>query len=192
MNPHPDPLPKGEGKNGEQHSHSPSDWEAILSASPLFQGLSGEQLAQVAKGGRLLRRLKGEVVIQEGDRGDAMYILVLGKVQVSRTVTLSLSRTSVGEAEKSFVELDSSSHPAFGEMALLEEGSLRGATVTALTDIAMLEIAKDHFEKLCEEDPLLGYRVLRNMATQLSVRLRRSNQDVLKLSSALSLALSRR
>lgn len=176
----------------DQHTHSPSDWEAILSASQLFQGLSNEQLGQVAKGSQIIRRLKGETVIREGDRGDSMYILVLGRVQVSRTVTLSLSRTSVGEAEKSFVELDSSNHPAFGEMALLEGDSLRGATVTALTDIALLEIPQEHFDQLCEEDPLLGYRVLRNMASQLSGRLRRSNQDVLKLSSALSLALSRR
>jgi len=55
-----------------------------------------------------------------------MYILVSDRVQLSRTVTLSLSRTSVGEAEKSFVEMDSSDHPAFGEMALLEADSLRG------------------------------------------------------------------
>lgn len=176
----------------EQHTHSPSDWEAILSASPLFEGLSPEQLSSVAKGGKLVRRPNGETVIREGDRGDCMYILVLGRVGVSRTVTLSLSRTSVGEAEKSFVELDASNHPAFGEMALLEGDSLRGATVTALTDIALLEISQEHFDNLCEEDPLLGYRVLRNMASQLSARLRRSNQDVLKLSSALSLALSRR
>lgn len=176
----------------QRHTHSDSDWGAILGASPLFVGLSPEQLARIARCTRALESKKGETVIREGDRGDAMYILIRGKVQVSRVVTLSLSRTSVGEAEKSFVELDSSNHPAFGEMALLEGDSLRGATVTALTDISLMALSQEDFDKLCEEDPLLGYRVLRNMATQLSGRLRRSNQDVLKLSSALSLALSRR
>src|SRR2546428_20274 len=78
-----------------------------------------------------------------------------------------------------------------GEMALLES-SPRGATVTAITDIELLEITHKDFDQLCQENPLLGYRVLRNMASQLSGRLRRSNQDVVKLSSALSLALSRR
>ena len=167
-------------------------WTQILAASPIFQGLSPAQIERIADCAQVERHQKGDTVIREGDHGEGMYILTAGKVQVSRTVTLSLSRTHVGEAEKSFLEMDASGHPAFGEMALLEDNSLRGATITAVTDIELLEILQSDFDKLCEEDPLLGYRVLRNMASQLSARLRRTNQDVLKLSSALSLALSRR
>lgn len=167
-------------------------WIRILAASSLFQGLSAPQLSCVAGLAKVVHFEKGETIIKEGETGDAMFILTHGRVGVSRTVTLSLSRTHAGEAEKSFVELDSVNHPAFGEMALLEEDSLRGATVTALSDVELMEIAQLDFFKLCEAEPLLGYRVLRNMASQLSTRLRRTNQDVLKLSSALSLALSRR
>lgn len=167
-------------------------WTRILTSCSLFQGLSAPQLASVVRLAKVVRYDKGETIIREGETGDMMFILTHGRVSVSRTVTLSLSRTHAGEAEKSIVELDSGDHPAFGEMALLEEGSLRGATVTALSDVELLEIDQADFFKLCEADPLLGYRVVRNMAAQLSSRLRRTNQDVLKLSSALSLALSRR
>lgn len=131
------------------------------------------------------------MLIHEGDSGDAMYVLMKGRVQVSRTVTVSLSRTTVGEGEKSFAEFDDSQHPTFGEMALLGN-SPRGATVTLLAPGEILEIRHDDFTRLCEEDLALAYKVTHNMATELSARLRRTNQDVLKLSSALSLALSRR
>lgn len=164
---------------------------SLLAKIPLFAELSLDQLEAMESVSRITRCLKGEVIIREGEHGDVMYILTGGSVQVSRTVTLSLSRTGVGEGEKSFAQLDATDHPAFGEMALLED-SLRGATVTALTDCEFLQIAHDDFERLCHEDPVLGYKIIRNIASQLSARLRRTNQDVLKLSTALSLALSRR
>lgn len=176
----------------DQGAQVEADLEATLAMSPLFQGLSSQQVGRVVARGRRVSCKKGQTVLREGDRGDVMYILVAGRVQVSRTVTLSLSRSSIGEAEKSFVELDALNHPAFGEMALLDENSLRGATVTALTDVVLMGLSQGDFDELCEEDPLLGYRVMRNMATQLSARLHHTNVDVLKLSSALSLALNRR
>lgn len=121
-----------------------------------------------------------------------MYILVSGRVEVSRTLTLRLSEGGFGEGEKTFTQLDGKDHPLFGEMALLSEGSQRGATVTALTLCEMLEIQHGDFDRLCQKDPDLAYKVFRNMARSLSARLRSTNQDVLKLTTALSLALSGR
>lgn len=164
---------------------------SVLASIPLFRGLTAEQLKVMERVARKKRFPKDGVIIREGDQGDVMYVLARGSVQVSRTVTLSLSRSGVGEGEKSFAKLDADDHPAFGEMAILEK-SLRGATVTALSDCDLLEISHGDFERLCHEDPVLGYQVIRNIASQLSTRLRRTNQDVLKLSTALSLALSRR
>lgn len=163
---------------------------ATLVRVRLFAGLTPKQLELLKRITRTVRCTRNEIIIREGDQGDVMYILDKGKVEVSRTVTLILSRTSVGEGEKSFAQLDADDHPAFGEMALLEK-SLRGATITALTDCELLEISQSDFEQVCNEDPLLGYVVFRNIATELSARLRRTNQDVLKLSTAVSLALSR-
>jgi len=163
---------------------------ATLARVRLFAGLTQEQLEVIKRITRTVHCARNATIIREGDQSDVMYILDKGKVEVSRTVTLILSRSSIGEREKSFAQLDADDHPAFGEMALLEK-SLRGATVTALTDCELLEISQGDFERVCEEDPLLGYVVFRNIATELSTRLRRTNQDVLKLSTAVSLALSR-
>ena len=171
--------------------HGVSEAIATLARVGLFAGLTPQQLEVIERTTRVVHCDRNATIIREGDEGDVMYILRKGKVAVSRTVTLILSRSSVGEGEKSFAQLDANDHPAFGEMALLEK-SLRGATVTALTDCDLLEISHADFERVCRDDPLLGYIVFRNIATELSARLRRTNQDVLKLSTAVSLALSRR
>ena len=165
--------------------------ERILAAIPLFAGLDEAQIERIKGICNIITCPPDMTLIREGERGDAMYVLTKGRVHVTRTVTLSLSKMTVATGEKSFVELHGTDYPSFGEMALLEN-SLRGATVTALIDCELLEISHDGFERLCLEDPSLGYKVTRNMATQLSGRLRTANQDVLKLSTALSLALSRR
>ncbi len=104
---------------------------------------------------------------------------------------MRLDADSIGEAEKSFTRLDATDHVLFGEMALLER-SERAATVLAITPCELLEIANADFERVCAEDPSLAAIIFRNMARQLSARLRRTNQDVLKLTTALSLALESR
>ena len=51
-------------------------------------------------------------------------------------------------------------------------------------------IKSDNFIKLFEREPRIGYVVVSNIATILSQNLRKTNDDVIKLTTALSLALS--
>lgn len=165
--------------------------EEVLAQIPLFRGLTSSQLKDIFSISREQRNKKGQAIIHEGDAAEIMYILIKGSVEISRTVTINITQRQLGEREKSIVKLDAKDHPCFGEVALLEK-SLRGATITALEDCDLLGIPGEAFDKLCDKDSVLGYIVTKNIARQLSARLRSTNQDVLKLTSALSLALSRR
>ncbi|MCX5907032.1 MAG: cyclic nucleotide-binding domain-containing protein, partial [Deltaproteobacteria bacterium] len=78
----------------------------------------------------------------------------------------------------------------FGEVALFEQDK-RTATVVALTDCSLQEIGKAEFLRLAEENPRLGFKITRNIAELLCSRLRRTGEDVVKLTTALSIALSR-
>jgi CRP-like cAMP-binding protein len=162
----------------------------FLRQMSLFQGLSDAQLASMVAICRPVDVQAGTAVLREGDSGDNMFILVEGRVEITRTLALKLATGSVGEVEKSFTRLEAKDHVLFGEMALLEQNQ-RAATVAAATDCHLLEIRQHDFEEVCTADAQLGYTILRNMARQLSARLRRSDQDVLKLTTALSLALDR-
>ena len=163
-----------------------------LARVALFSGLADNQIERILRYAKRRQCKAQEVIIQEGEIGNCMYILMSGRVQVSRTLTLRLSEGGFGEGEKSFIQLDGKDCPLFGEGALLVEDSMRGATVTALAPCEVLEIHHDDFENLCREDADLAYKVFRNMARELTNRLRRTNQDVLKLTTALSIALSGR
>jgi CRP-like cAMP-binding protein len=61
----------------------------------------------------------------------------------------------------------------------------------ALTDCRMLEISKSDFLRLAEENPRIGYRITRNIVQMLCSRLRKTDEDTIKLTTALSIALSR-
>jgi CRP/FNR family transcriptional regulator len=57
---------------------------AFLRSLPLFQGLSDEDLAQVAAIARERRYRKGTIVFNEGDPGEVIYFIKEGKVRVTR------------------------------------------------------------------------------------------------------------
>jgi CRP-like cAMP-binding protein len=75
-------------------------------------------------------------------------------------------------------------------MALFESET-RSATITASEDCLVFEVKRRDFDALCERHPKLGYKLVKKIAAVLCERVRKGNQDILKLSTALSIALSR-
>jgi CRP/FNR family transcriptional regulator, cyclic AMP receptor protein len=129
------------------------------------------------------------MIIKEGDIGDSMYLFAEGQVNVTKNLTLKLGQKGFSRAEKSMVRLDSKKVSFFGDMAMFEDAP-RSATITASTKCLLYEIKRQDFEALCSQNPEMGYKILRKIVTVLCARVRKGNQDVLKLSTALSIALS--
>lgn len=163
----------------------------FLSEVRLLRGLDDVQLRKVERIVRPISFVEGDVIIKEGDIGQVMYILYEGKVEVTRNLTLKVGRGSFADREKSFNTLDASAYPFFGEMALIEESGTRSATVTAQSPCKVLSISRRDFENLCNEDHTLGYVLMRNILEEVCDRLNKASTDVLKLCTALSLALER-
>jgi CRP/FNR family cyclic AMP-dependent transcriptional regulator len=115
---------------------------------------------------------------------------VKGVVDITKNLTLKVASRGFENVEKSMVKLDSNIVSFFGEMAMIDE-SPRSANVTAATDCLLLEISKADFEALCDDDPIIGLKMLRRISQVLSRNVRKGNEDVLKLTTALSIALSR-
>jgi hypothetical protein len=69
--------------------------------------------------------------------------------------------------------------------------SLVTATVVARSDCVLLEITRNDFLRLGEENPRIGYKITRNITQLLCSRLRKADEDTIKLTTALSLALSK-
>jgi CRP/FNR family transcriptional regulator, cyclic AMP receptor protein len=117
-----------------------------------------------------------DYIIKEGEFGDVLYILYSGKVRILRN-TLSNDEYTV-------VILDSKDHIFFGEVALIDSDR-RSASVVAETDCDALSIDRKSFIKLCEDDPLMGYKIVLQIAKRISGSLRKMNKDVITLFEAL-------
>ncbi|MCX7024079.1 MAG: cyclic nucleotide-binding domain-containing protein [Spirochaetes bacterium] len=132
----------------------------------------------------------GETIMHEGENGETMYLFVEGEVDVTKNLTLKIGRKGFGQAEKSMNKLKAEHVSVFGEMAMFG-AEPRSATITAASQCVLYEISREDFASLCAARPTLGVKVLRRIAAVLSSRVRKGNEDVLKLSTALSIALSK-
>ena len=166
-----------------------NDKKAIASLD-ILKGLGAAELEAILKIARRVRSASGEVIMREGDLGDVMYFFIEGEVNVSKELTLKVGRDSFSQAEKSMIKLKPGPAGVFGDMAMFGSEP-RSATITASGNCVLYEIKRSDFESLCDSNPALGVKMLRRIAGLLCDRLRKSNGDVLKLSTALSLALSK-
>jgi len=155
----------------------------------LFNGLSDREIKLIAQIVDRHEVEAGSIIIQEGESGDDLYLLYDGVVDIHKTLTVVTSKHDFGTKERSFIRLTGEHHPYFGEMALFGSGE-RSATVKAATRCKLFVIHGGDFRKLCEKEPRIGYIVVTNIALLLSTYLRKTNEDVIKLTTALSLALS--
>jgi len=88
----------------------------------------------------------GDTIIRQGDEGDYFYVVVSGRCVVTRETPLN--RDGIKLAELGMGD-------TFGEEALIS-GARRNATVTMLTDGALMRLGKDDFNSLLNE-PLLRW-----------------------------------
>lgn len=107
----------------------------------------------------------GEVIVQQGEMGDCMYVIQSGKVEVFR---------EEGGAETRLAVLEDGD--VFGEMALFEREP-RSATVRAIGDARVLTVDKRIFLRRVHEDPSLAFRILQKM----SHRIRELNTELVRM-----------
>lgn len=156
----------------------------------ILQDLDDKQLHRVYRIADRKKIASGTVIMKEGEPGDSMYLFFSGEVEVLNTLTMKMGKGDFAETEKSMVRLNAEVVSFFGEMALLENDT-RSATITAVSDCILYEISREDFQQLGAENPAIGYAILMRMARGLCARIRKSNRDILKLTTALSIALSR-
>jgi CRP/FNR family transcriptional regulator, cyclic AMP receptor protein len=122
-----------------------------LKRSPLFEGLSRQQLAQVARLSDDLEVPAGTVLCKEGSRGQEFFVIIDGEAAITRAGERIATRRS-GDF--------------FGEIALLEPVK-RTATVTAATPLSFFVISEQAFKSVLDTDPAIERKVLRAVARRL-------------------------
>jgi CRP-like cAMP-binding protein len=129
---------------------------AALERMPLFHDLGLDDLATLAGTVRTRRYRRGEVIFHEGDPGDALYIVLTGRVKIS-----SLSDTGV-EAILATLRPEE----FFGALALLD-GAPRSVSATAVESAELLVLPRDRFHQLIDEVPAIRRHVLAQLAGEV-------------------------
>jgi CRP/FNR family cyclic AMP-dependent transcriptional regulator len=160
-----------------------------LIKAPLFKGLTKGEMEKVLSVAREKKWGEGETVITEGEMGETMYIIYSGSVKVSKRLTLPQLADERGRSEKTLLKMEAIEPIVVGEVAMLTKAE-RSATITAMEECLALEVYGPDLAKLCEGDTKTGFKIMGNLAQILSERLRQANRDVVRLATALSVALS--
>jgi CRP/FNR family transcriptional regulator, cyclic AMP receptor protein len=164
--------------------------EQQLKKYRVFNGLSDAQVLQISDIIHVKSFKKDEMISREGEEGDALYLLLKGSVEISKSLTLMVGRGNVDTREKSLIHLHAEDFPYFGEMAILRDGCRRSASVRTRENSTVAIIRRDDLLNLCDHDTGLGYLIFVNIAKRLAIHLDKANQDIAKLTTAFSLVLS--
>lgn len=121
--------------------------ETALRAVPLFRYLPDDSMQQLVEAATLVGAPPGSILIEEGEVGDAFYVIVYGNLRVSHDISgrhLNLALLQPGDF--------------FGEWSLLT-GAPRAATVSALMQTELVAIDRGAFLKIMQLHPEIRDRI---------------------------------
>jgi signal transduction histidine kinase len=127
-----------------------------LRKSPLFQGLSDDELQQLMDNAKPVALRAGEVLMKQGEPGDSAFVVMQGEFAITK------------QSGQSVIKIDVRNQgDVLGEMALLSQAP-RSATVTAVTDCETLCISQKAFENLLSSSSTAALAVLHWVMNRLS------------------------
>jgi diguanylate cyclase (GGDEF)-like protein len=144
---------------------------------PLFEGLTGEEIARLVSAGRVRSLREGERVLRAGDVGQELYVVLSGSVR---------AEAHVGGARQVLAQFERGQ--LFGELAFLSNGA-RTADVLACEDVRVLDVSRAFLEQLQVEMPGIAARLLFNLCLVLGERLQSTTRAWLASEYERTLAL---
>ena len=130
-----------------------------LSRTSFFADAAPAQLAEVAAAGHERDLVRGDVLFQEGDAPDALYLVTRGRIAIAMSSPIDRRESVVALMEPGDL---------FGDMGMLDDGP-RSALARALEPSAVLQIPFEPVRTLFNDDPRLLWNVARLLATRLRV-----------------------
>ena len=123
----------------------------FLKGVDLFKTIPAEELSAIAQITDEVEYAPQQTVFKEGDQGDAMYLIVDGRVKIF-----------VGE--RNLAELGTGQ--CFGEMAILDSEP-RSATIVAQKDVVLLEISREDFYELMADEHEISQGIVKVLVRRL-------------------------
>ncbi|QDG50299.1 cyclic nucleotide-binding domain-containing protein [Persicimonas caeni] len=141
---------------------------SMLRDIELFTSLSDHALTDIVALTTTEEYKPADRIFQEGDKGDAMYLILKGEVRISKDIP------GVGEEALAFL----SDGAYFGEMSLVGDESPRSASAIASSPVKVARLSRVDFQKLLDENKEAAVEILTSFVNTLAERLRASNDKL--------------
>lgn len=127
----------------------------LLQRLPLFAGLSEPELDRLLAMSETISLPRGDMLMREGDPGDAMYVVLDGELEISKQAGQGAVVVGVRRAGE-----------MIGETAMLQR-SPRTASVRALVESHLVKITQEAFDRLISSAQAVA-EMLRTVTVRLS------------------------
>jgi CRP/FNR family cyclic AMP-dependent transcriptional regulator len=135
---------------GYRDQATPADWAEVLATFPLFEGIPKRRLRELVRRATFAEYGPGDIVIQSGDRGDSLFVVMSGSAKVTGKPAARPLGTGA----------------YFGELGVLE-GVPRSATIVATDALHVMRLPRESFLRLAKDDPTIPLKMLGNLGSQI-------------------------
>lgn len=139
-----------------------------LKESRMFNGLTEEQLESIKESGEIISVEQNVTLFEQNSEGNEVYILLSGRVQI----TVELAHKAEQAPVHTVVPGD-----LFGEFALITNNP-RSARATAQQNSKLFMLARENFNKLAEENPEVGFVMVKNLSEILIERITKTTSEL--------------
>jgi CRP-like cAMP-binding protein len=146
----------------------------VLKQADIFYELTTTQLELIASICEERHYQTGDIIIAENSVGEELYVIANGEVEIQVDSALISGGKSTGLLTIATLRRGQS----FGEVALVDEGRRSAAARCAQHDTHLIVIPRDKLMLLCDTYPPLGYRLMRNLAADLAMKIRNTDLQV--------------
>ncbi len=137
---------------------------SLLTDVPLLDGLTHEELSELAASGEALRFAPGDLIFEAGSEAACLCVIVRG------TVELRLPTAGVGGAQI----MQIGERDVFGESSFFSGGS-HAADAAAVDDVELLVVPRAGFDELLQASRPVAWKIAMNAAGILGVRLQETD-----------------
>jgi CRP/FNR family cyclic AMP-dependent transcriptional regulator len=146
----------------------------VLKQADIFYEFTNTQLELVASITEERSYEANQIIFEENTPGDELSIIADGEVAIQVNPALLGKDVTTGAQTIATLRRGQS----FGEVSLVDEG-LRSARAKATDEgTRLVVIPRDKLMRLCDSYPQLGYRLMRNLAADLAMKIRNTDLQV--------------
>ncbi len=158
----------------------PAQADALRMSASLLEDFKNDELAILGSVMRLVQAQSGQVLIEEGEAGDWMLLILQGTVDVTKRI---MRQDAAGQATPELLEVSRlavvRAGASLGEMSMLDSEP-RNARCTALGDVQAAILTRSAISQLIQQHPAVSAKLLVKITQLLAQRLRNTSAQLVK------------